>query len=104
MFPGVGMVIPEQVQDAVGGEQVDFICDRVPGPPGLRGGNLRADHHISQQAGNAGCIGVVMLGVCSARLRRPQLVHREGKYVRGPFLAHPPNVQLGHRSLVHQQQ
>src|SRR5712664_701371 len=52
MLLGVGMVIPEQVQDAVGGEQVDFVRNGMLGPPGSRGGNLRADHYIPQQAGN----------------------------------------------------
>ncbi len=47
MLLGVGMVIPEQVQDAVGGEQVDFVRNGMLGAPGSRGGNLRADHHIS---------------------------------------------------------
>src|SRR5260221_2252270 len=47
MLLGVGMVIPEQVQDAVGGEQVDFVRNGMLSPPGGRGGHLRADHHIS---------------------------------------------------------
>jgi hypothetical protein len=104
MLSGVGMVIPEQVQDAVGGEQVDLIRDDVPGASGLHGGNLRADHHIAEQAGNARGIGVVLLDMCATRLGRPQLVHREGEDVRGPFLAHPADVQLGHGRLIDQQQ
>src|SRR5215813_704844 len=104
MLSGVGMVIPEQVQDAMGGEQVDLIRDAMASPPGLPRSNLRANHHISKQ--NIGPIGieVARLRMRSARLRRPELIHRESEHVRWPFLALPPDVQLGHGRLVDQQQ
>src|SRR5258708_8169376 len=47
MLLGLGMVIPEQVQDALCGEQVDFVVNGMLGAPGSRGGNLRAVPHIS---------------------------------------------------------
>ena len=41
--------------------------------------------------------------VGAARLGRPELVHREREHIGRAFLAHPPDVQLGHGRLVDEQ-
>jgi hypothetical protein len=68
----------------------------VIGLGGLFGGDLRAEHNVTEQAGVGGFLS-------GSRLRRPQLVHRERQHVGRTRLAHPALVQLGHGGLVHQQ-
>lgn len=91
------MVVAEKVQHAVHAQQIKLGLRAVPGLGRLRGGDLRAEHHVAEQAR-------VGAGVrAGARLRRPQFVHRKREHVGGTRLPHPPLMQLGHRGLVHQQ-
>ena len=98
------VVVAEQVQDAVHGEQFQLVLGAVPRTAGLHRRNLRAEHHVTEQAGvGAWLLGAGAADVGPAQVRRPQLVHGEGQHIGRPRLTHPAFVQLGHGFLVHQQ-
>ena len=88
------MVVAEQVQDAVGGEQDQLVVHRMPGGAGLPDGDRRAEDDVAEQR-RAG------LGVVGTR--GVQLVHGERQHVRGPGLAHPALMQVNHDLLIHEQ-
>ena len=101
---GLRVVVAEQVQDAVHGEQFQLVLGAVAGVAGLNRRDLRAQHHVPEQAGiGAGFLRARPAGVDPAEVRRPQLVHREREDVGRARLAHPALVQLGHGLLVHHQ-
>jgi hypothetical protein len=93
----LGVVVAEYVQHAVHAQQVKLGLRAVLGLGCLRGCDLRAEHHVAEQAGIGAGIRT------GARLRWPQFVHREREHVGGTRLPHPSLMQLGHRRLVHQQ-
>jgi hypothetical protein len=97
VFVRFGVVVAEQVQDAVHAQQRQLVLGLVAGPFRLFGGDLRAEHHVAEQAR----IGARLLP--GARLGRPELIHREREHVGGAGLAHPAFVQLGHRAFVDEQ-
>ncbi len=86
----LAVVVAEQVQHAVHGEQLQLVGQRVPGGAGLLPGELRAQHDVAEQRRTQ--VG---------RVRAPglleQLVHRERHHVGRAGLVHPALVQLGHR-------
>ena len=94
MFLRFCVVIAEEMEDAVHGEQLKLCLRAVPGRPRLLGRDLRAQHHIAEQARVGGRL------LAPAGLRRPELVHRERQHIRRARLPHPALVQLGHRLLV----
>src|SRR6476661_5751525 len=49
LLGGFGVVVAEQVQAAVHGEQVQLVVEGMTGLRRLRGGHGRAQHHITQQ-------------------------------------------------------
>ncbi|OLT04198.1 hypothetical protein BJF90_23955 [Pseudonocardia sp. CNS-004] len=89
---GLGVVVAEQVQHAVHGEQVHLVGERVARLAGLRPGELRAEHDVAEQCRTG--VG----GVGPPRLLH-QLVHRERQDIGGPRLVHPALVQLAHHLL-----
>ena len=107
MLGGFGVVVTEQMQDAVHGQELEFLLSGMPRLAGLGGGHLRAEHDIAEQ-GRAGLSAVRALPVTagSAELRRdrgPQLVHGERQHVGRPRLTHPALMQASHDLLVHEQ-
>ena len=90
------MIVAEQVQDPVHRQQLELVLRAVAGLGGLFGGDLGAEHYVTKQPRVGGFLA-------GARLRWPQLVHREGQHVGRAWLAHPALVQLGHGALVDQQ-
>jgi hypothetical protein len=88
------VVIAQEMQYAVHGEQLKFRLRAVPGRLCLLGRDLRAEHNVAEQAGVGGRL------LAPAGLRRPELVHRERQHVRRARLPHPALVQLGHRLLI----
>jgi hypothetical protein len=97
VFVRFRVVVAEQVQDAVHAQQRQLVLGFVAGPLRLFGGDLRAEHHVAEQAR----IGARFIP--GARLRRPELVHREREHIGRARLAHPAFVQLGHRAFVDEQ-
>ena len=79
----VGVVVAEQVQDAVRAQQLKLGLHVMAGPGGLPRGDLRAQHHVTQQAGQRARLGAPV-GPRSGLVRRPQLVHRERENVGRP--------------------
>jgi hypothetical protein len=94
VFLRFGVVIPEEMQHTVHGEQLKLRLRAVPGCPRLLRRDLRAQHHVAEQARVGGWL------LAPAGLRRTELVHRERQHVRRARLPHPALVQLGHRLLV----
>ena len=90
----LGVVVAEQVQDAVGAQQLQLVLGGVPGGAACRCGDLRAEHDVAEQP---------RLGLLVVAARRTQLVHREGQHVGRARLVHPLDVQLLHRVGVDEQ-
>ena len=84
---GLHVVVAEQVQDAVGGQQHQLVVHRVAGGARLPDGDRRAEDDVAEQRRTG--LGVVGPGGV-------QLVHREGEHVGRALLAHPPLVQAAH--------
>ena len=84
------MVEAEQVQDAVGAQQLELVARRSAGGARLGGGDLRAEHDVPEQRR----LGVVL---ATAGLARAQLVHRERHDVGRARLVHPLHVERSHR-------
>src|SRR5215475_2076111 len=102
--PRLGMVKPEQVEDAVGAEHLQFLLGRPLRLPGLLGGHLRAQHYVTKHGrGGVAVGGPGPVGPVPARWRRAQLVHGEGEDVGGALLAHPALVQVGDGGDIHEQ-
>jgi len=80
------VVVAEQVQDAVGRQQVELLSGRVPGRSRLLRGHRGAQDDVAEQAG----LRVLIVGAGA------QLVHRERQDVGRPLLVHPLLVQGGH--------
>jgi hypothetical protein len=97
VFLRLGVVVAEQVKDPVHGQQLELRLGAVPRRPRLRRRYLRAEHHVTEQAGVRGRL------LPAAGLRRAQLVHRERQHIGRAWLPHPALVQLGHRLLVDDQ-
>ena len=92
---GLRVVVAEQVQDAVGGEQLQLVVDGVAGggaPARRRPPGTARRRRAAPAPGPGRRAGPVS-----------QLVHREGEHVGRARLAHPPLVQLGHVSPSTQQ-
>ena len=89
----LGVVVAEQVQDAVHGRAgaARPRCGARPPRP-ASAATSRAQHDVAEQ-GRAPAPVVVDLRPVPA----PQLVHREGQHVGRARLVHPLLVQLGHR-------
>src|SRR6478609_8107051 len=87
---GLGMVVAEQVQDAVHGEQVELGSGGVAGGLRLLLRDGRAQHQVAEHS---------LFGLLVDQAR-PQLVHREGEHVGRAVLVHPALVQLGDGVLV----
>src|SRR5215470_3381245 len=103
-LPGLGVVKPEQVEDAVRAEHLQLLLDRPLRLLGLLRGHLRAQDHVPEHGrGGVGVGGPGPVGAVGARWRRAQLVHGEGEDVGGAFLAHPALVQVGDRGGVYEQ-
>ena len=85
---GLGVVVAEQVQDAVHREQVDLVVVAVPGGGGLLRGDLRAQRDVAE---------VARVGLSSSSRPGRQLVHGERQDVGGALLAHPLLVEHGDR-------
>jgi hypothetical protein len=102
MLVRLGVVIPEQVQDAVRAQQVELVLHAVIPLPGLHDRHLGAQHHVTEQ-GLADILVRAVLRLAAAGRRRAQLVHGEGKHVGRPGLPQPALMQVGHGRLVHQQ-
>src|SRR5216683_2987988 len=103
-FIGFGVIISEQVQDAMGAQQLEFVPEGVRGAARLLAGHLGAQHHIAEQAGNrTGLCAGPRVRAAVARRRWPQLIHREGQDIRRARLTHPPLVQVRHGRQVNQQ-
>src|SRR6185437_1881769 len=47
----LGVVVAQQVQDAVGGQKQQLLLGRVTGVAGLPLGHARAEHDVTEQAG-----------------------------------------------------
>jgi hypothetical protein len=90
---GFGVVIAEQVEDSVRGQQQHLVLGGVPGTPGLDLGHLRADRDVAKHP----------LRRRLVRGARGQLVHGHGQHVGGSGLIHQFDVQLLHGRLVHEQ-
>src|SRR5215471_3785057 len=100
----LGMVEPEQVEDAVRAEHLQFLLDRPLCLPGLPRGHLRAQDHVTEHGrGGVPVGGPGPVGAVAARWRRAQLVHGESEDVGGASLAHPSLVQVGDRGGVYEQ-
>src|SRR5215831_19470448 len=83
-LPGLGMVKPEQVEDAVRAEHLQFRLDRPLRLPGLLRGHLRAQDHVTEHGrGRVAVGGPRPVGAVAARWWRAQLVHGEGQDVSG---------------------
>ena len=102
MLVRVSVVVSEQVQDAVGAQHLQFVGYRVLRLAGLLGGDLRAQHHVAEQARRRALL-VGAVGAVAAGRRRPQLVHGKGQHVGRARLTQPALVQVGHGAPVHQQ-
>lgn len=55
------MVVAEQVQDAVHAEQLEFFLCRVARLFRLDGGDLRAEHHVAEQARFETCVVALLV-------------------------------------------
>ena len=91
---GLGVVVAEQVQDAVRREQQQLLLGGVAGLGGLPGRDARAEHDVAEHA----LLGLLALAAGA------QLVHREAHHVGGPGQVHPLHVQHLHRGLVDEPQ
>jgi hypothetical protein len=97
------VVVAEQVQHAVHGEQLELGLGGVAVLLGLDRRHLGAEHHVAQQD-RLGLVAVAAPGPVRPGHRvRAQLVHREREDVGRAGLFHPLLVQVGHVRLVHQQ-
>jgi hypothetical protein len=81
----------------MGGQHVQLGLGGVAGLDGLLGGDLGAEHDVTQQS-RAGLLLVVLRPA-----RDVDLVHREGQHVGGAGLVHPLDVQGLHGRHVDQQ-
>src|ERR1700680_1837588 len=80
-FIGFRVIISEQVQDAMGAQQLEFVPQGARGAARLLAGHLRAQHHIAEQAGNrTGLCAWPRVRAAVARRRGPQLIHRDGQH------------------------
>ena len=103
MFFRVGVIVSEQMQDAVDAQQFDLVLGACPctcaclaaicghsttspSRPGTGSGFVPASHRAR-----------------ATHMWWPQLVHGEREHVSRTWLAHPPLMQVGHRVLVDQQ-
>ena len=86
---GRGVVVAEQVQDPVHGEQIDLVGRAVAGRRRLLRRDLGADRDVTEIAGHRVVVGLGGTG--------GELVHGERQHVGGAGLAHPLLVQHGHR-------
>ena len=89
---GLGVVVAEQVQDPVHGQQVHLVPRAVAGLGGLPLRDRGAEHQVAEDA---------LLGLLVDQAGA-QLVHREGQHVGGALLLHPLLVELGDGRLVHE--
>src|SRR5215472_16546561 len=100
----LGMIVTEQVEDAVRAQHFQFVGHRVLRLTCLLRGHLGAEDHVAQH----GRLGVRVrrpgpVTPVAARRRGSQLVHGEGQHIGGPLLPHPALVQVGDGRGVHQQ-
>ena len=86
----LGVVVAEQVQDAVHGEQLELGVGRWPAVTACR----------SATAGQSTRSPRMPSSGSSLTSPGPQLVHREGEHVGRPLALHPLLVELGHGVLV----
>src|SRR3954454_9422056 len=82
---GLAVVVAQQMQDAVDGEQVQLVGEAVARLARLRRGERRAEDDVAEQC------RADLRGVRAPRLV-DQLVHRERHDVGGPRLVHPALV------------
>src|SRR5699024_10788646 len=87
------VVIAQQVQDRVHGQQQHLLDGAVTGLGGLCRRDRRAQHHVAEQA----LRGRLLRGA------RDELVHREAHHVGGAGQVEPLHVELLHRRLVDEQ-
>ena len=86
------MVVAEQVEDAVNGEQHHLLHGAVTCRGRLLGRDPGAYDEVAEHALHRG------LAVAG-----PQLVHREAHHVGRAFQRHPPLMQLGYGIGIHEQ-
>ena len=86
----LGVVVAEQVQDAVHGQQLDLGLGAVARGLALLGGDVGAQHQVAEHA---------LLGLLVDQAGA-QLVHRERQHVGRSLLVHPLLVELGDGRLV----
>ena len=89
LLVGLGVVVAEQVQHPVHGQQRELVPERMSGRLSLFGGELRAQHDVAEH----GRAGLGRVGTAAGL----QLVHREAHHVGGAGQVHPAHVQIGHR-------
>src|SRR5256886_6935618 len=92
----LGVVISEQVQYPVHGEQVQLVGGGVAGGDGLRGGHPPRQYDVAGQ-------GRLTAGRLARSVVDAALVHRERQHVGRSVAAHPAVVQLRHVLGVDQQ-
>ena len=90
MLLGLGVVVAEEVQDPVDGQQVDLGLAAVARLDTLPLGDGRRQDEVAQDA---------LLGLLVDQAGT-QLVHREGQHVGRSVLVHPLPVELGDGVLV----
>jgi hypothetical protein len=94
---GLAVVVAEQVQHAVGGEQVQLVGGGVTGLLRLPLGHLRAQHDVAEHRGRGVVVLLTAAGVRHApRAAQVELVHGEGHDVGGARLVHVLHVQPLH--------
>jgi len=82
------------MQDAVHGQQREFLAQRVAGSGGLIGSEFRAQHDVAEHRRPR--FGRVWAAT------RFELVHRKAHHVGRAGQIHPAHVQVGHRRGVEQ--
>ena len=91
---GLGVVVAEQMQYSVHGQQGQLVAEAVAGGGGLVGGELRTQHDVAQHLWT----GLGSIGAAAGF----EFVHRKAHHVGGTGQVHPPHVQIGHRVGVQQ--
>lgn len=87
LFPrfGLTVVVAEQVEESVDGQQQDLVHRRMTCRPSLSLGDLGADDDVAHLT-----FGRLL------RLALVELIHGKGHHVGWSFEVHPGDVEFGH--------